>query len=162
MKWNEVTTTEISGRVLVVKDAMIMLSQNETSPEWPLISCEPGEYIFEINVPTPFHAHRARIRRKDSDPVLGKQIGTVEVDHAFVGFIDYESFMSAVNDDYEHYAEWTEATLDDELSLNFSGEIEFASTRLLYVKAGDGDGTYPCFELIEDGTVVGIECVFKT
>ena len=162
MEWNEVTTTEIAGGILVAKDAMIMLSENEESTDWPSITCEPGEYVFEINVPTPFHAHRARIRKKDSDPVPGEEIGTVEIDSGFIGFIDYENFLSAVNSNYEHYSEWTEMKLDDELSLNFSGEIEFDGAKLLYVKSGDGDGTYPCFELMQDGAQVGIECVFKT
>lgn len=161
MDWNEVTTINIEGKILLVKDAMIMLNEDEESPEWPFINCEPGEYIFEINVPSPFYAHRARIRRIDSAPERGKGIGSVDIDHAFIGIIDYEKFVGAVKKDFEEYAEWTAMELDDELSLNFSGEINFDTTKLLYVKSGDGDGTYPCFELVQNGTQVGIECVFK-
>ncbi len=161
MNWNEVTTIEVEGKILVVKDAMIMLSEDEESPEWPFINCEPGEYIFEINVPSPFFAHRARIRKVGSEPVRGKEIGAVDIDHAFLGIIDYEKFLGAVNKNYEEYSDWTAMELDDELALNFSGEIEFSKAKLLYVKSGDGDGTYPCVELVQDGAQVGIECVFK-
>jgi len=161
MKWNEVTTLEVEGKVLTIKDAMIMLSEDEESPEWPFVECPPGEYIFEINVPSPFHAHRARIRAVESNPELGKEIGAVDVDHAFIGVIDYEKFLNCVKRDYEEYGEWTSMELDDELAMNFSGKIEYQGAKLLYVKAGDGDGSYKCYELVEGGNVVGIECVFK-
>ncbi len=51
------------------------------------------------------------------------------------------------------------AELDDELAINFSGEILFGDEKLVYVKSVDGDGTFPVFELVEDGEVVGMECV---
>ncbi len=160
MKWNEVTTIEIRGKILAVKDAMIMLREEEETPEWPFIDCEPGEYVFEINVPSPFFAHRARIRKVGSEPERGKEIGSVDIDHAFLGIIDYEKFLGAVKNDYEAYGDWTATELDDELALNFSGEIAFNETKLVYVKSGDGDGTYTCIELLQNGDQVGIECVF--
>jgi len=160
MNWNEVTTIDVEGKILVVKDAMIMLDEDERSPEWPFINCVPGEYIFEINVPSPFFAHRARIRKAGSEPERGKEIGSVDIDHAFIGLIDYEKFLGAVKRDYEEYNDWTAMELDDELVLNFSGEIDFNEAKLLYVKSGEGDGTYPCFELLQNGFQVGIECVF--
>jgi hypothetical protein len=111
-------------------------------------------------VPVSFYAHRARIRQIDSQPKLGKELGSIDVDHAFLGVIDYEIFRDAVSRDYEGYGNWTAGELGDELALNFSGEIQFNDTKLLYVKSGDGDGTYMCYELIENGKQVGIECVF--
>ena len=160
MQWNEVTRFEVKGTQIAVKDAMIMLDGDATEPEWPATTCLPGEYILEINVPVPFYAHRARIRRIDSEPALGKDLGTVDVDHAFVGFIDYEPFIATVREDAEAYEEWTMTELDDELALNFSGEIEFCGEKLVYVKSGDGDGSYRVFELVDDGQTVGMECVF--
>ncbi len=161
MDWNEVTRIQVEGKILLIKDAMIMLGEDEQYPDWPNVHCEPGEYVFEINVPSPFHAHRARIRKTGSDPETGEEIGSVDIDNAFIGIIDYETFLDAVQKSYEDYGEWTAMELDDELSLNFSGEIYFNEAKLLYVRSGDGDGTYPCFELIQNGTRVGIECVFK-
>lgn len=160
MDWNEVTRIETKGNILAVKDAMVMLSEDETSPDWPYIQSEPGEYIFEINVPVPFFAHRARIRKVNSEPSRGKEIGTIDVDNAFFGVIDYEIFRDTVSNNFEEYGDWTAMELDDELAINFSGEIPFNDTKLLYVKSGDGDGTYMCYELLENGISVGIECVF--
>lgn len=161
MNWNEVTRIEIKGPVIVVKDAMVMLSEDEVKPEWPSVACRPGEYVLEIYVPVPFHADRVRLRRRDSDPVAGNEIGKVNIDNAFVGFIDYEPFLSAVKQDFEYYEDWTMADLDDELAINFSGEIPFQGEKLVYVKSVDGDGAFPVFELVEDGQVVGLECVLK-
>ena len=160
MQWNEVTRITVRGSVLVCKDAMIMLSENETSPEWPCITCSPGEYIFEINVPTPFHAHRARIRRMDAEPERGAKLGAVDIDNAFLGVIDYDVFLAAVKRDFDDYEGWTADDLFDELDINFSGEIDFQDTKLLYVQSGDGDGSYDCHELVQDGEQVGIECIF--
>ncbi len=160
MDWNEVTRIETKGNILTVKDAMIMLGEDEEFPDGPCIECDPGEYIFEINVPVPFFAHRARIRKIESQPSLGKEIGAVDVDCAFIGVIDYETFRDAVSRDYEEYGNWTAMELDDELTVNFSGDIQFNDTKLLYVKSGDSDGVYMCYELIENGKQVGIECVF--
>lgn len=160
MKWNEVTRLEVKGNILTVKDAMTMLDEDESAPQTPFVEVKPGEFIFEIHVPKPFYAHRARIRRLGSKPKTGEEIGSVEVDSAFIAFIDYQPFLNAVKRDYEEYGDWTAGELDDELAINFSGEIAYADERLLYVKSGDGDGTYKCYEIVQDGTQVGVECVF--
>ena len=160
MKWNEVTRIDISGDKLIIKDAMIMLGEDETEPEWPYVTIQPGEYILEIYVPVPFYAHRARVRKVDTAPNLGEDIGNVSIDNAFAGFIDYTPFLAAVKNDFDAYEEWTMCELDDELAINFSGEIYFCDEKLIYVKSGDGDGEYPVFELVEDGKQVGLECIF--
>ena len=160
MKWNEVTRIEVKGNLLIIKDAMILLSNIVAEPEWPSINCEPGEYIMEINVPEPFYAHRVRIIKTDSNPNIGNEIGMVSVDNGFIGIIDYEFFQTAVGNDFESYEEWTMTELDDELTLNFSGEVMFNQEKLVYVKSGDGDGVYPVYELVEDSKQVGLECVF--
>ncbi len=159
MQWNEVTRLDVVGSRLVIKDAMTMLATDVAEPEWPSISCEPGEYVLEIYVPEPFNAHRVRIRRTGSTPATSDSIGEVGVDHAFVAFVDYESFLSAVRADEEAYEEWTGMELDDELALNFSGEILFQDQKLVYVKSVGGDGVFPVFKLVEGNVTVGMECV---
>ena len=144
----------------MIKDAMIMIEVNEDECEWPKIQCGPGEYVMEIYVPEPFYAHRVRIRAVGSNPILGNELGNVSVDHAFIAIIDYDSFSDAVKKDIDSYEEWTMTELDDELAINFSGEILFNEEKLLYVKSGDGDGVYPTFELIENGKTVGLETIF--
>lgn len=159
MNWNEVTRFDVIGSVVVIKDAMILLNEDESRPEWPVVASGGGEYVLEIHVPEPFRADRVRFRRADSNPAVGKQIGSVDVDHAFVAFIDYDAFLALVRADPDAYEEWTMGELDDELAINFSGEIGFGDTKLVYVKSVGGDGSFPVYELIEDGSVVGMECV---
>ena len=159
MAWNEVTRIDVSGGVIVAKDAMVMLSTDADDPEWPAVTCEPGEYILEIHVPVPFYAHRARIRKSDSAPTRGRALGDVDVDNAFLAFLDYRSFLAAVKNDVEGYEEWTMTELDDELAINFSGVIAFCGEKLVYVKSVDGDGAFPVYELVDGGRPVGLECV---
>ena len=160
MNWNEVTRLDVKGGILLVKDAMTLLDPTASAPEWPHVRCEPGEYVMEINVPDPVTCHRVRIKPSDREPLLGSEIGTVAVDHGFVGLVDYESFLAVVSTDPEAYEEWTGMELDDELAINFSGEIAFSGETLLYVKAGEGDGVYRVYALESDGDIVGLECVF--
>ena len=144
----------------MIKDAMIMIEVDTDEPEWPMIPCSSGEYVMEINVPEPFYAHRVRVRKEGSNPILGNELGNVSVDHAFVAIIDYESFLDTVKKDIDSYEEWTMTELDDELAINFSGEILFNGEKLLYVKSGEGDGIYPTYELIENDIIVGLETIF--
>ena len=161
-KWNEVAEIEIRGRRIVVKDAMIMLGDEETEPGWPFVFVDPGQFVVEIHLPRDWHCGRFRVRRQDSTPALGKVIGSLNIDHAKAAFIDYDTFHSIVCEDLNAYEEWTGTELDDELALNFSGQIKFGDTPLVYVKSGVGDGTYPVFELVENAATVGLECRFDT
>ena len=160
LTWNEVCEVEIAGSRIIAKDAMIMLSPDESEPEWPGVTVEPGTYVVEIHLADRWHCAKLRIAPRDSAPETGKQIGTVSVDHGKAAFIDHDSFISKVRDDPDAYEEWTAMDLDDELDLNFSGKIAFWETELAYVKSGDGDGTYPVFELMKHGEIVGLQCNF--
>ena len=158
--WNEVARIEIRGNRIVAKDAMILLDADEAEPGWPAVTVSPGDYVAELHLPSSWHCTRFRIRRTDATPDLGPQVGCFGVDHGKAAFIDYDAFHEKIAVDPGDYEEWTMNELDDELAINFSGEIPFSDTSLIYVKSGDGDGTYPVFQLIENGQVVGAECVF--
>ncbi|MGI9261869.1 MAG: hypothetical protein ACR2QR_07525 [Woeseiaceae bacterium] len=160
MKWNEIVRIDIIGTRITAKDAMIMLDQDVGSPEWPTVTVSPGEYIVEIHLPQDWYCTRFRIRPVNSNPQVGRPAGTVAVDNGKAAFIDYDNFLAAIGDDYDAYEEWTGMELDDELSMNFSGHINFMDSPLVYVKSADGDGSYAVFELTEDGETVGLECRF--
>ena len=162
MQWCEVGKMEVVGKTLCIKDAMVMLSENEESPSFPFVYCDSGEYVFEIWVePGTFYAARARIRKARTKSELGGNIGVVDVDNGFIGIIDYEIFHREVSSSYQEYEEWSAMELDDELAINFSGQIAFGNSILSYVKSGDGDGSYNCYNLLHKGKCVGIECVFE-
>ena len=160
MKWNQVAEIELRGVRLVIKDAMILVNPDSESPEWPCVTVDPGLYAFEIHVPETWYCARLRVVPAGTNPTLGGKLADLSVDHARAGVIDYDTFLATVSDDFDSYEEWTGTALDDELSLNFSGSIDFGPTSMVYVTSGHGDGTYPVFELLEGEQVVGIECHF--
>ena len=129
MKWNEIVKIDIAGNRIAVKDAMILLDQEAGSPEWPTVTVSPGRYIVEIHLPQDWYCTRFRIRPVNSNPQVGRVIGTVAVDNGKAAFIDYDSFLAAIRDDYDDYEEWTSMELDDELAINFSGQINFGTVR---------------------------------
>ncbi len=161
MKWNEVTKLDVHGSRIAIKDAMIMLDPDADTPEWPSVEVEPGRYVVEIHLPESWYCTRVRIRAEGSSPSLGEEIGRVDVDHGKAAVLDYDSFIAAVRADPEAYEDWTEGELDDELAMNFSGEIAFTDSALVYTTAGEGDGSYPAYRLVENGDTVGLECHFE-
>ena len=160
MQWNEVTKITVRGERIAAKDAMIMVDEGDTDPAYPFVTVAPGTYVAEIHLSEPWYCARFRLRRVDSTPEQGDELGTIDVDSGKAAFIDYDSFHAAVSADAEAYEEWTAGELDDELALNFSGKIEFSDTELVYAKSADGDGQYSVNALVENGVTVGIECVF--
>lgn len=160
MKWNEVGKIDIFGNRIAAKDAMILLDQDAQEPEWPTVNVEPGLFIVEVHLPQDWHCTRFRIRPLNSSPEAGPPVGTLNVDNGMAAFVDYDTFLSAVREDYDAYEEWTGMELDDELSINFSGRTEFRGSPLAYVKSGDGDGTFTALALVENGKTVGLECRF--
>ena len=160
LQWNEVARLEVRGERLALKDAMIMLDADDTDPGWPFVVVSPGRYVAEIHLPSAWHCTRFRVRKVGAEPVLGTEIGQFDVDHGKACVVDYDTFRASVAEDIDEYEEWMANELDDELALNFSGEIAFCDTSLIYVKSGNGDGTYPAFELVEGEKIVGVECSF--
>lgn len=161
MEWNEVVKVDIRGTRIAAKDAMVMLSEDESEPSVPYVDVRSGLYVAEIHLASAWHCKRFRIRKDESTPEQGRSLGRVDVDCGKAAFIDFDAFRAAVSDDFDSYESWTEMELDDELAINFSGKIDFGDASLVYVKSGDGDGTYSVFELVENGEVVGIECRFE-
>jgi len=160
MTWNHVADLELRARRLAIKDAMILLDPDAESPEWPNVTVDPGLYAFEIHVRETLYCARLRVVPAGTNPTLGRKLADLSVDHAKAAVIDYDTFLATVSSDFDSYEEWTGMELDDELSLNFSGRIDFGAASLVYVTSGSGDGTYPVFELLEGDKVVGIQCHF--
>lgn len=160
MKWYKVVRIEILGTRIAAKDAMIMLDQDVQSPEWPTVAVTPGQFIVEIHLPEDWYCTKFRIRSVHANPSVGRSLGTLAVDNGKAAFIDYDTFLAAIRDDVDAYEEWTGSDLDDELAINFSGQIDFNGTPLVYVKSGPGDGSFSAFELTDGDDVVGLECHF--
>ena len=88
------------------------------------------------------------------------EIGTVDVDHGSIGIIDYDNFLKVIQNNYDEYEEWTSGPLDDVAWEQFFGKVNFQNEPLYFLRSGEGDGTYPVYELIEDNKAIGFECEF--
>jgi len=150
----------IRGKRVVIKDSMIMLRRDETSPEWPCISIESGIYSIQINMLDKDICSSVIVKKVGQTFTEKNNIGSVDVDHGSIGIIDYDNFMQAIQNNYNEYEEWTAGPLDDTVWEHIFGKVNFKNESLHFVRSGEGDGTYPVYELIEDNKTIGFECEF--
>jgi len=163
MNYELIETIDIKGETLVIKDSMIMLGENENSTEWPYIKADSGLYNIEAIFDDEEGIYSIVRVTQDgiTDFTRGNKIGDVDVDHGSIGIIDYDIFIQEVNKDYDAYEEWTSMDLDDKVWFSLHGKVNFNNATLTFIKAGDGDGSYPVYELQKDGKVIGLECDFE-
>ena len=162
MDWKEVSSLDLRGERILIKDAMIQLNPDEAEPEWPFVRVPAGAYVVEALAAQSGEFAGVRVRPKGSSLSRGASLGRIEVDNASVGIIDYEVFLSAVRASPDDYDEWTGMELFDAIGESPSGVVKFGEATLTYVASGDGDGVYEVFELTGDGQVLGFECEFPS
>jgi hypothetical protein len=155
-----ITTLPIKGTRIIVKDAMIMLYEKAETPEWPHVIVAPGEYAVSI-LSNEGETSGVRVCRTDvSAPKRGKEVGRVSVDNAAVAICDYDALLAAVQADLDAYSDWTEDDCETAVWEQDSGVLEFCGVPIVHLKTGVGYGTFPVWELVGDGKVVGMECLF--
>ena len=159
MDYKEIDTIDIKGKRILIKDSMILLDDNENMPEWPFVTIESG--IYDINVLEKGDPYSSvQIIKNGMSGARGKNIGNVNVEHGGIAIIDYDTFLSTIQKNYDDYCEWTSMELDDLVWSQVSGKIEFLNEPLFFLHSGDGDGSYPVYEVVQDGNIIGIECDF--
>jgi len=159
MNYKKIAEIEIKGNRLVIKDSMIMLGDDERIPEWPFVTVESGTYEIKVlEEGDPYSS--VQVIKNGMNGTRGKKIGDVDVDHGGIGIIDYDHFLSAVQKNYNDYTDWTAMELDDLVWSQVSGRVEFMHEVLYFLHSGDGDGTYPVYEIIQCESIIGMECDF--
>lgn len=161
MTWQQIGKFDVRGPRIAIKDAMTLLDDLPDADEWVTIVVEPGSYIVEVFMPVSNHISRVRVHSEGARPVRGEWLGAIEINMAKFGVIDYDNFLMAIGEDDSEYEEWTEMELFDAVGASLFGEIAFKSCPLIFGSSGDGDGCYPVFGLIENGSLVGLECEFE-
>lgn len=157
----KLTTLTLQGHRLLIKDAMLMLDENASSPEWPYVELLPGDYDVWIDA-LPEGGRSVRVCAAAAEaPARGRQIGQVAVDHGSVALCDYDPLLAAVRDDVDAYSDWTEDECEEAIWETPAGVLEFGGTRIAYLKTGLGDGRFPVFELLDGDRTVGLECSFQ-
>ena len=160
MKWEQFFDYNVTGERIIIKDGMIMVSENEKEPEWPCVKVNPGKYKIELSQEDNFVA-AVRIYKEGSNLSLGGKIGELQIDHAKAAFCDYDLLLKTVQNDPEGYMEWTENECEEAVWENEKGEVCFKNHKMIFFQSGDGDGVYPVFELLDDTKIVGMLCEFE-
>ena len=153
-----ISTIQISGRRIIIKDAMIMLDRGKKDPEWPWVDVSPGSYQVQLDSDgaqtTLFRVIKEKVK-EDSKEL----IGTVDVDHGAVATCDYDSMISAIEENPEEYADWTCDELEENVDMEETGTLSFCDVRYIFADTGVGDGCFQTYKLICNEEVIGIETV---
>lgn len=161
MKWEKLCDYTVMGERIIIKDVMIMISEDEKTPEWPCVTVNPGKYQIDFSQEDGLII-AVRIHKKGSDFELGSRIGELGIDHAKAGFCDYDTLLKEVKDNPDEYIAWTEDECEEAIWNNEKGEVTFKNHKMVFLKPGDGDGIYPVFELLDDKQVIGMHCKFES
>lgn len=94
---------------------------------------------------------------KGTEAERGIQIGETWADTASQAVCDFEAYRAAVGDDHNAYWEKADMAILSEIP----GRYEHApGAVLVHCTSGDGDGTFPLYEMVSGGKRVGIEVDF--
>lgn len=96
------------------------------------------------------------------DVEMGNKIGTIPVDFGGVAVVDIDVIAPIAEADEDEWIEWLEDIhfSDDAGNPLRIFQLEETGTKIPCVAGGFGDGTYDVFELLSNGSVLGMEVEF--
>lgn len=157
--WINLCELDLTGTKFLVVDANFVPSAKDGI----MISSTPGKYqvqIKGIDFSGDRRVSRLKAFLKSESPTIGNQVGETWTDTALTGIVDFESFSKVWGDDDDASYDKLQDKLES--AENF-GVIKFdkaANVLMPFVSSGFGDGSFPVFELVSDGQVVGLEVEF--
>ena len=157
--WLDFCSLSLKGGSFLAVDAQFVPSE----PDGLLVKLPPGNYSVQakaVNYGGDRRVSRLRVFRDGASPKLGEKIGETWTDTAKTGVCDFESFSQAWGSDDDASYETIEPFFDTD---NPFGIVIFDAARgaiMPFVDSGFGDGTFPVFELAENGKRVGFEIEF--
>lgn len=158
-RWLPYDECEVRGRYLVPCD----LGQlPEGSRQWAL-EVEPGRYRAELQVARSARAGRVivaavRLVREGSSAPDATEVAAVDIDHAAMAIYDRQTFLKRVRPEQrESFSMDVLEVTDLPAVLESQRTSRFLA---LVLPTGDGDGTFPVYELRTGQDIVGIEVRF--
>lgn len=115
--------------------------------------------IYEVSVMWGDGDSEAILRAvlKGTEAERGEKIGETWADTASQAVCDFEAYGTAVGEDHNAYWEKSDMAILSEIP----GRYELApGAVLIHCTSGDGDGTFPLYEIASEGNRVGIEVDF--
>lgn len=157
--WLPCDAFEVRGRFLVPCD---LGELPEGSGHWAL-EVEPGRYRAEVHVTRSARSERVviaavRVVREERVAPDATKVATVDVDHAALAVYDRQTFLKRVGPEQrELFSMELLETTDLPVTLETARRAHFLA---LVIPTGDGDGTFPVYELRDGADVVGLEIRF--
>ncbi len=93
-------------------------------------------------------------------PLLVLKLVGTGTDTANVGLCDFDVFARACGGDHEASWEIISPAIEEAEILGIAVLDEEAGAVMPFVRSGFGDGTFPVFELVSNGSRVGFEITF--
>lgn len=150
-----------------VKGSGLVLTELRPGPvkDGLRVSLEAGDYYAQVRGFTrgvERRCARLRVARYGCLPEKrGQVLGNVSTDMATLGFYDPKAFSALLRAGSEEFFEWGERVLDPNAPTCGVLVYDLKKSAILpYVQSGFGDGTFPVFELLNDGQRVGFEVEF--
>ena len=163
--WLAFHELQLSGDALQFTETRVLGLRGNDEHECHEIPASPGIYAVEcrgVSFGADLRIAGLRSYPKGKSVTRGNKVSEIPVDMGGVSVVDIAAIHSSMQEDEEKYEEWIEEVLfgDDDVSKYTFHTWEPTSTKIPSVESGFGDGTYDLFELISDGSVVGLEVEF--
>jgi hypothetical protein len=155
--WLACAPIAVSGRYLVPCD----LGQLPETSQWAS-RIEPGTYMAEVRLATSTRGDRpviaaVRLVRDGSEVSEARRVSSLDVDTAALAIYDRQPFQRRFR------IEERDGFIDELTALAERPCVALAGRALetLVVPTGEGDGSYPIFELRSGAAVVGLQVEFS-
>lgn len=158
-QWLPCGEFEVRGRYLAPCDVGEL---PEGSRAWAL-KVEPGRYLADVQVARSARAERVvtaavRVVREGSDAPDARQVAAVDIDRAALALYDRQTFLKRIRPEQRESFSMDLLEVTDLPAVLET--VRTAQFLALVLPTGDGDGTFPVYELREGAEVVGLEVRF--
>ena len=163
--WLPFFRLSIRGSALQFVEKRVIGIRGAQEYECVEIPVEPG--CFSVECRGVRYGNDARVAAMRAIPEgmrveRGKELKRLPVDLGGIAVVDITILETSMDRSSEEYEEWIDEVLFGESGASpvFVDTWEPSSISIPSCESGFGDGTYPCFELLSDGRVVGLEVEF--
>ncbi|MBK8057094.1 MAG: hypothetical protein IPK33_04160 [Gemmatimonadetes bacterium] len=155
--WLPCAPFEVKGRYLTLCD---LGELPERSSSWSL-QVEPGRFRVEVQVRLSARGEwpvvaAVRVVREGSGALSARRVAAVDVDHASLAIHDRQTFLKRVPPDRREAFALELLEVRERPALVVTG----GGAQLLVIPSGEGDGSYPVYELRSGDHIAGFEVRF--
>jgi hypothetical protein len=163
--WLPFHPLNLKGNALQFVEVRVLGLRGHKEHECVEIPASPGVYAIEcrgVQFGSDTRIAGLRAYPAGLDPKRGKKLKEIPVDLGGIAVVDIVAVHASMQQDAGRYEAWLEQLLydSDEESLASIAKWNPTKTEIPYVDGGFGDGSYPVFQLMASGKVIGLEVEF--